>query len=55
MAEFTADVTSIPEEDAPVAACRMELRSMEDEVLDDEDDDNNESMDELVLMTNLFS
>ena len=30
-AALTAEVTSMPEEDAPVAACRIWLRSMPDE------------------------
>jgi len=30
MEAFTAAVTSIPEEDDPVAACKMELMSMPD-------------------------
>ena len=31
MAAFTAEVTSSPEDEDPYAACRMELRSIEDD------------------------
>ena len=53
-AEFTAAVTSIPDEEAPVAASRMELMSM-----DDEEEDNDESRelsdDDAVLIMTAFS
>jgi hypothetical protein len=38
-AAFTADVTSIPGEDDPKAACRIELMSMEDEPRSEFSDD----------------
>ena len=53
-AEFTAEVTSIPDEEAPVAASRIELMSM-----DDEEEDNDESRelsdDDAVLIMTAFS
>ena len=47
MAEFTAAVTSIPDDDAPVAAWRMELRSIDDE----DDDESRELSAETELIT----
>ena len=52
-AEFTAAVTSIPGEEAPKAASRMELMSTPDE---EEDDDKSELSDDAkVLITGAFS
>jgi len=48
MAEFTAAVTSIPEDDAPVAAWRIELRSID---VEDEDDESRELSAETELIT----
>jgi hypothetical protein len=41
IAELTAEVTSMPDEEDPVAAWRIELRSIEDE--DDVEDERSES------------
>ena len=49
IAEFTAAVTSMPDDDAPVAACRIELRSMAED--DEDDDESSESSAETELLT----
>lgn len=54
-AAFTADVTSIPGEDAPNAASRMELMSMDDEEVGDMDESRELSDDDDVLMRTAFS
>jgi hypothetical protein len=49
-AAFTAEVTSMPEEEAPVAACRIELRSIP-EVEDDEVEAKSEFNADVELMS----
>jgi hypothetical protein len=53
-AEFTAEVTSIPDEEDPVAASRIELMSMADEE-EDKDESRELSDDDDVLIMTAFS
>jgi hypothetical protein len=54
IAEFTAAVTSIPDEEAPVAASRIELMSMGDEE-EDIDESRELSDEDAVLIIVAFS